>query len=212
MSVMFADLAAYTTFVERSAPHQVATMLGAFFEQATLVISRRFAGEVHKFMGDGIMATFNSRGDQPDHALRAARAALELQRRLTAFADKHPAWPRARIGVNTGDAVVRELGGRGHVEYAVVGDAVNTGARLEGMAPVGAVLIGEATFRRLPDGTLVEPMPGLRVKGKEAVVDAYLLHALPELDPDRRGRRSQRGSAPASAIVSTEPGLVNLSG
>jgi class 3 adenylate cyclase len=64
------------------------------------------------------------------------------------------------------------------VEYAVVGDMVNTGARLESNAPVGAVLIGAETYQRLPDGADVEPMPALRLKGRQAPVDAYVLRAL----------------------------------
>jgi class 3 adenylate cyclase len=179
VSVLFADLVSYTTFSERSSPHEVAEMLGAYYEQATPVIARRFGGEVEKFIGDAIMATFNSRGDQPDHALRAARAALEVQRRFNDLADTHAQWPRARIGVNTGLAVVRELGGRGYVEYAVVGDTINTGSRLETNAPVGGVLIGAETYRQLPEGVVVEPRPGLQVKGKESPVDAYVLQAIP---------------------------------
>jgi class 3 adenylate cyclase len=179
VSVLFGDLAGYTTFAERSDAHDVANMLRTYYAEATPLISGRFGGEVEKFMGDGIMATFNTRGNQPDHAERASRAALELQRRLTAVAEAHPGWPRLRIGVNSGDAVVRELGGPGYVEYAVVGDTINTGSRLEGKAPLGAVLVGAETYRRLPDGAVVEPMPGLRVKGKEAPVDAYILRDLP---------------------------------
>jgi class 3 adenylate cyclase len=178
VSVLFGDLAGYTTFSERSSPHDVAAMLHAYFAEASPILARRFGGEVGTFTGDGIMATFNGRGDQPDHAFRAAGAALALQHRLAQLADAHPGWPRARVGVNTGNAVVQELGGRGHVEYAVVGDAINTGSRLEGEAPIGAVLIGAETFRRLPADTEVEPMPGLRVKGKETPVDAYILKAL----------------------------------
>jgi class 3 adenylate cyclase len=64
------------------------------------------------------------------------------------------------------------------VEYAAVGDTINSGSRLEGKAPVGAVLIGAETFRRLPDGAGVQPMPGLRVKGKTTPVDAYVLNRL----------------------------------
>jgi class 3 adenylate cyclase len=60
-----------------------------------------------------------------------------------------------------------------------VGDTVNTGARLEGQAPVGGVLIGAETYRRLPVGTIATPMPGLNVKGKDDSVDAYIMHALP---------------------------------
>jgi class 3 adenylate cyclase len=178
VSVLFGDLVGYTTFSERSSPHEVAAMLRAYYAEASPIISRRFGGVVEKFVGDGIMATFNTRGDQPDHAQRAAGAALALQRCFTALADAHPGWPRTRIGVNTGNAVVQELGGPGHVEYAVIGDTVNTGSRLEGEAPVGGVLIGAETFRRLPEGADVRPVPHLRVRGKDAPVDAYILDAL----------------------------------
>ena len=74
---------------------------------------------------------------------------------------------------------MRELGGQGLVAYTVVGDTVNTGSRLEGHAPVGGVLIGAGTYERLPDGVVVEAMPGLRVKGKEAPLDAFVLRAMP---------------------------------
>ena len=81
-------------------------------------------------------------------------------------------------GSTAAPAFVREMGGQGHVAYVVVGDIVNTGSRLEGAAPVGGVLIGAATYEQLPDGVVVEPQPGLRVKGKEHLVDAFVLHAL----------------------------------
>ena len=125
------------------------------------------------------MAAFNSRGDTPDHAVRAAGAALALQRELTAVAEAHPGWPRLRVGVNSGVAAVREMGDDGFVAYVVVGDTVNTAARLESEAPEGGVLIGAETRRALPEGSVVEALPGLRVKGREEAVDAYLLHALP---------------------------------
>ena len=76
-------------------------------------------------------------------------------------------------------AAVREMGGHGFVDYVVVGDTVNTASRLESEAPEGGVLIGAETRRALPDRSIVDAVPGLRVKGKEAAVDAYLLYALP---------------------------------
>jgi adenylate cyclase len=125
------------------------------------------------------MVTFNTRGDQPDHPVRAAAAGLALQAELGRLAEAHPGWPRLRVGVNTGDAIVRELGGHGHVAYTLLGDTINTGSRLEGKAPVGGVLIGAETYRQLPDGAVVEAMSGVMVKGKQAALDAYILHALP---------------------------------
>jgi class 3 adenylate cyclase len=154
-------------------------VLNAYWSVAAPLITREFGGEVEKFIGDGVVASFNSRGEQPDHALRAARAALTLQRRLAKLTEAHPDWPRMRVGVNSGKAVVREIGADGHVAYPSVGDAVNTGARLESLAPAGGVLIGADTYERLPAGTIVEERPGLRVKGKDRVVNAYVLLALP---------------------------------
>jgi class 3 adenylate cyclase len=179
VSVLFGDLEGFTSFSERSSPAEVAAVLDAYWGAAAPLLTRRFGGEVEKFIGDGIVATFNSRGDQPDHALRAARAALALQDAVAALADEQPSWPRLRIGVNSGDAVVRELGGDGHVAYALVGDTVNTASRLEGLAPPGGVLIGAGTRAELPAGAAVEARTGLRIKGKNELVDAYVLLALP---------------------------------
>jgi adenylate cyclase len=179
VSVLFGDLAGFTSFAEKASPAEVAAMLNAYWGAAAPLLTRRFGGEVEKFIGDGIVATFNSRGDQPDHALRAAQAALALQGAVTALADEHPGWPRLRVGVNSGEAVVRELGGDGHVAYTLVGDTVNTGSRLESLAPPGGVLIGAATQAELPAGAVVEARNGLRMKGKDDLVDAYVLLALP---------------------------------
>jgi adenylate cyclase len=180
ISVLFGDLVGFTSFSERSSPAEVAAVLNAYWGTAAPLLTRRFGGEVEKFIGDGIVATFNSRGDQPDHALRAARAALALQQALAALADEHPGWPRLRIGVNSGEVVVREIGGDGHVAYTLVGDTVNTGSRLEGLAPPGGVLIGAQTHAELPAGAVVEARSGLRIKGKEDPVNAYVLLALPQ--------------------------------
>src|SRR6476646_3637564 len=167
VSVLFADLVGFSGFAERSSPGEVAAALDAYWGTAAPLITRRFGGEVEKFIGDALMAMFNNKGDQPDHALRASRAALALQDTLARLVAQHPGWPRVRIGVNSGDVIVREIGSHGHVAYPSVGDTVNTGARLESAAPSGGVLIGDETFRRLPNGTVAEWQGGLRVKGKD---------------------------------------------
>jgi class 3 adenylate cyclase len=179
VSVLFGDLVGFTTFAERTSSADVATILDAYWSVAAPLLTRRYGGEIEKFIGDGIVATFNSRGDQPDHALRAACAGLTLQRELTRLTIEHPDWPQMRIGVNSGEAMLREVGGEGHVAYPLVGDIVNTGSRLEGLAPPGGVLIGADTFDQLPDGAVVEERRGLRMKGKHDVVNAYVLLALP---------------------------------
>lgn len=179
VSVLFSDLVGYTTFAERATPAEAANVLNTYYAAAVPLLTRRFGGEVEKFMGDAMMATFNTRGDTPEHAMQAAGAALALQRELTAVADENPGWPRLRIGVNSGVAVVREMGGDGFVTYIVVGDTVNTASRLENEAPEGGVLIGAETRSALPEGSVVEAVQRLCVKGKQKAVEAYLLRALP---------------------------------
>jgi class 3 adenylate cyclase len=176
VSVLFADLAGFTSFTEESPAAEVTAMLSAYYGMASPLISERFGGEVEKFIGDAIMATFNTRGDQSDHAERAVGAALELQREMQVVAAGHPEWPQLRVGVNSGEARVRELGGPGYVAYAVVGDTINLASRLQTEAPLGEVLIGEGTYRRLPGPPEAIARRGLVVKGKRAPVDAYILN------------------------------------
>ena len=157
-------------------------MLRAYYEVATPLISRRFKGEVEKFAVDGIFATFNRRGDQPDHARRAVCAASALQEEIAAIRERNPDWPGLRIGINSGPVIVTEMGGAGYVAYPAVGDPVNVAARLEAAAPVGGVLIGAETRRLLPAETGVELVPGLRLKGKDTPIDAYLLTSTVDLE------------------------------
>ena len=178
ISILFGDLVGFTGFAERAEPAEVAAVLSTYWGISAPLLSGH-GGDLEKFIGDSIVARFNSHGDQPDHAIRAARAALALQERFTGVSQRHPSWPRLRIGVNSGEAVVREVGGEGHVAYPIVGDAVNVGARLESLAPPGGILIGSETYHQLPPNALVEQRMGIRIRGREGPIDAYLLLALP---------------------------------
>ena len=154
-------------------------MLVAYFGRLAPMIRDDFGGEVHEFVGDQIFAVFNKEGDQPDHALQAARAGLALQRAAAEVAAEHPEWPTFRVGVNSGDAIVGVVGDRGHRIHGVFGDTVNLGARLEGQAPAGGVMIGAATFEQLPPDAVAERVADLQIKGKSAPVVAYVLKELP---------------------------------
>lgn len=177
-SILFADLQGFTAYSERTAPSQVAGMLNVYFSQL-VPLMEELGGEVHQLIGDAIMVGFNKQGDQPDHALLAARAGLALQKDATEIARANPDWPRFRVGVNSGEVMTGVLGGeRGHRQHGLVGDTVNLASRLEGQAPVGEVVIGEGTYARLPAGALVERMAPLRLKGKAEAVTAYILRAV----------------------------------
>ena len=174
VSVVFADMAGFTSFSESRDPREVSAMLNAYFEAAIPPVVREHGGDIDRLVGDAIMATFNTRGDQPDHAERAARAALGIRDATETVAREHPGWPRFRVGVNSGQAMVGVLGAEGGRSYTVIGDTVNVAARLEAAAPEGGVAIGAETLRLLGDMP-VEPLGPVHAKGKAEPVEAYLL-------------------------------------
>jgi class 3 adenylate cyclase len=122
------------------------------------------------------MVTWSAGAEQPDHARRAARAAMGFQVAARTVAAEHPDWPQFRVGLNSGPVLAGVVGERGHRIHGVFGDTVNLGARLQGHAPPGGVVIGEATRDRLPDGAAVEALPAFAVKGKARPVAAFVLH------------------------------------
>src|SRR4051794_20984099 len=145
VSVVFADLQGYTSFSEKHDPRDVSEMLNAYFEVAIPPIVRQHGGEIDRLIGDAIMATFNTRGDQPDHAVNAVEAARDLQRESARLVAEHPDWPRFRAGVASGEALVGVLGADRGRSYTVIGDTVNVAARLESLAPVGGVAVSGGT-------------------------------------------------------------------
>jgi adenylate cyclase len=174
VSVLFADLAGFTSFAEGREPREVSEMLNAYFEVAIPPIVREHGGEIDRLIGDAIMATWGTRGDQPDHAERAVNAAGALQMETARLAAAHPDWPRFRAGVNTGEALVGVVGAESGRSYTVVGDTVNVAARLESRAPTGGVVVGGATLRAVP-GMRATSLGEIEVRGKRERVDAYLL-------------------------------------
>jgi adenylate cyclase len=174
VSVLFADLAGFTSFAEGREPREVSEMLNAYFEVAIPPIVREHDGEIDRLIGDAIMATWGTRGDQPDHAERAVNAAAALQMETARLASEHPDWPRFRAAVNTGEALVGVVGAESGRSYTVIGDTVNVAARLEARAPTGGVVVGGATLRAVP-GLRATSLGEIEVKGKLEPVDAYLL-------------------------------------
>jgi class 3 adenylate cyclase len=176
VSVLFADLAGFTSFSEHAAPEEVQAMLNTYFD-ATLPAIRDHGARLDRFLGDAVMVTFNVAAEQPDHATDAARAALAFQAAAGEVARRHASWPRFRVGVNTGPAVVGVVGDGADRGYTVLGDTVNVAARLQALAPEGGVAIGGATLRRLR-GAQVSPLGELAVKGRREPVEAWRLEAM----------------------------------
>jgi len=174
VSVVFADLAGFTTFSETRPPTEVLEMLNAFWGVVVPGIDRA-GGVIEHFAGDGVMAIFNAGGDQPDHARRAAQAATAIVDAARPVAADHPGWPIFRVGVNTGPAVVGDVGAAQRRSFAVIGDTINTAARLMTAAEPGQIVVGRATWEALgPDRVGVE-LGAVHVKGKRDAVDAWRL-------------------------------------
>ena len=174
VTIVFADLVGFTSYSEHRDAAEVSAMLNAYFEVAIPPTVREHGGTIDKLIGDAVMVTFNARGDQPDHAERGARAALAIRDRTEEVARAHPGWPRFRIGVNTGEAMVGVVGAAGGRSYTVIGDAVNVASRLEAAAPPGAVVVGPETLAAL-DRPDAEPLGEIEVKGRAEPVAAHLL-------------------------------------
>ena len=179
VSILFADLGGFTGFAERSAPTAVVGLLNAYFGAAVPAVLEA-GGTVVQFVGDGLVAMFNAPVRQPDHALRAARAALEIQRRTAALAEGHPGWPRFRVAIASGPALVGNIGGEEVRSFTAIGDTVNLAARLQAEADVGSVLVGPSTAERLGDAAELRPRGELRLRGRSSPVAAFELVALRE--------------------------------
>jgi adenylate cyclase len=175
VSVLFADLQGYTSYSERHGPEAATAMLNEYYRDL-VPAARQEGGEV-VLIGDAVMTLFNARGDQPDHAQRAARAGLAFQAHAGRVVARHEEWPRLRVGINSGEARVGILGAEGGRTFTATGDTVNLASRLEGQARPGEVLVGEATRDRLP-AAAVEDVGELRVEGKERPVRAYVLRGI----------------------------------
>jgi adenylate cyclase len=190
ITVLFCDIRNFTLFSERHSPHEVVRLLNAFFTAAVPAIEAE-GGTVNQYIGDAMMVIFGAPQPQPDHALRAVRAAIEVVRRVHGLQDR---WKelgaeefRIGIGIHTGLAVVGTVGSPRRLDYTAIGDTVNTAARIESANKQfqSEVLISHVTFSALDDvqrqqlSVNREPMP-LSVKGKQ---EALLVHAVaPSLD------------------------------
>jgi class 3 adenylate cyclase/tetratricopeptide (TPR) repeat protein len=156
VTVLFCDLAGFTARSDRADPEDVRALLRPYHARLRHEIER-FGGMVDKFIGDGVMGVFgvpSAHEDDPERAVRCGLAILEATDELQL---------PVRIGVNTGEVVVAA---DRHWSEGVVGDVVNTASRLEGVAPVGGVLVGEATWRATRALFDYEPMTPVVVKGK----------------------------------------------
>ena len=178
VSVLFADLQGFTAFSERHSPSDVLAMLNSYWAQTVPVVLGEHGGMIERFAGDAIMVVFNAAVDQPDHALRSARAGLALQGAADGVSRGRTDWPRFRVGVNTGPAIVGNVGTEEQRSFTAIGDTTNLAARLQTAAEPGQVVVGHPTYLAIQAEMETEPIGELELKGKRAPVAAYLLIGL----------------------------------
>jgi class 3 adenylate cyclase len=128
-------------------------------------------GTLDKFQGDMVMAFFNAPVDQEAHALRAARAALAMRADILAYHQTvEPAYRLSfGVGINTGDAVVGNVGTAQIKNYTIIGDSVNLAKRLQDYASPNQILLGSSTYALVKDHVVARELEPIRVKGREAV-------------------------------------------
>jgi adenylate cyclase len=182
LTVMFADIAGFTGLSERLGD-QIIPLLSSYLDTVSREVSGH-GGTIDKFIGDAVMAFWGAPAANPDHAVDACRAALACQRALrqSGLADDHGRLVKVRIGINSGDMLVGNIGSEFRLNYTVIGDAVNVASRLEGAnKEYGTdIIIGEETRRLAGDRIQVRELDRLVVYGRAGGLAIYELLGLAE--------------------------------
>jgi class 3 adenylate cyclase/CheY-like chemotaxis protein len=179
VTVVFADVRGYSALAEHTPPEALVRILNYHFDLAARAILDE-EGTLDKYMGDAVMAFFNAPLIQTDHALRAARAALAMQRAILSESARLPAAARLSfgIGIATGDAVVGNIGSSQLMNYTAIGDCVNLARRLQENAKGGQILVDGWTVQRVRDQVQARALGDMHVKGRSSPLPVFELIAL----------------------------------
>ena len=182
-TVLFADLSGFTSLSERTDPEDVRALVDRCARLLGAVVER-YGGSVDSVIGDAVLAVFGAPVAHEDDAERAVRAALEMQERSREEAEAFGSLP-LRVGINTGEVMFAPVGPDGRRDQTVLGDVVNTAARLQTSAPQGGVLVGEATWRESRRAIRYDPVEPFFVKGKQDAVYAWTAREVVAAPADR---------------------------
>lgn len=192
LSVLFSDIRGFTTMSEGMSPEALVQLLNEYLTAMTNIVFKH-DGLLDKYMGDAIMAVFGAPLDQPDHAVRACRTALDMMEEMHKFQAKWKAEGKPvfdiGIGINSGDMVVGNMGSEMRFDYTVMGDNVNLGSRLEGInKEYGTnIVISEFTYAHIKNDFICRELDSVKVKGKHLPVRIYeLLEQGKAADADTR--------------------------
>ena len=175
VSIFFADIRGFTGFSETHDPKQIVDVINAYFGIASNLVQQN-QGIVDKYMGDAVMAHYNSPLlSLDDHAWHAVKTAWETKLQVEAFlaTQRGNLSLEFGIGVNTGEALAGNVGASTRMEYTLIGDAVNVAKRLQEIARPGQILIGENTYQQVRTRVEVKRTDGARLKGRDAAENVY---------------------------------------
>ncbi|MGD0626383.1 MAG: adenylate/guanylate cyclase domain-containing protein [Thermodesulfobacteriota bacterium] len=190
ITVMFADIAGFTSLAETLDPEHLRDLMNACFDHLVPAVTQ-FGGTVDKYIGDEIMALFGAPFAHENDAERALRAALKMQEALASFNTTHDTNLNAHFGINTGLVITGGIGARDRKDSSVMGDAVNLAAHLESTSERGEILVGPDTYRRTRQLFDFQALGPLRLKGKSEPVPVYKLLGLRTQPEPLRGLESR---------------------
>jgi len=174
LTVLFADVRGFTSYSEKRSPEELVAVLNRYLAAGAEAMLA-YEGTVDKFLGDGVMAWFNAPIPQPDHTLRAVKAALDLRKAVEGL---HAELPKEAhlafgVGIHYGEAVLGWIGTEKRLDYTAIGDSVNTAKRIQENTAMNQILISSEAYKRVRkqvDATAYAP---LHVKGKSKIVEVY---------------------------------------
>lgn len=205
ITILFSDIENFTRHSATREPAEIRAMLNEYFEEMTEIVFAH-GGTMDKFIGDAVMVLFGDSDPQPDHALRCVQTAIEMQQRI---AELHAKWKanggmplRVRIGINTGDVVVGNLGSERRFAYTATGSAVNLAQRIESNARIDAILVSNRTAEFIRDQIPLRPVAPIQAKGFDEPVEVFEVvtsqetseAAAPDVDADVASRQSSRSA------------------
>jgi len=179
VTIIFADLRGFSTFGARVTPEVLVNVLNHHITVAVeSILAER--GTLDKFLGDAVMAYFNAPLPQPDHALRAVRAAWRMRQAVEQF---HPQLPSAYqlqfgVGISTGEVLVGNIGAPQLMSYTVIGDAVNVSRRLQEHARGGQILVCQQVYQMVREHVEAQSVGAMRIKGHKQPVPTFEIIAV----------------------------------
>ncbi len=179
ITVLFADIRGFTSISEKLSPEELVSILNRHLAAAAEAILQE-EGTIDKFLGDAIMAWFNAPVRQPDHALRAVRAALYIRDSLKSLHQQLSPDQRLSfgIGVHTGEAVLGLIGSEKRLEYTAIGDCINTAKRIQENARANQILVTQQVVDHLGGFVVVQPVEAIQAKGKRNPIPVYEVNFL----------------------------------